>query len=191
MIRALLTALVLACPSVAAADSGLYPEAAPEDAAFVRFVGLDVPSVDFDGHRFTLDPEASDAYIPVSAARLDAVAPGSFLTVTSGPDGPRAIAEGPRPDRSKIYLFVINASDTPVSLQVAEGEVPVITDIAGGQAGSRAVNPVQITFAVVSDADAAPLGTFDVTLKRGQNLSFFVGPDGARVIPHRFGPVSR
>jgi len=191
MFRTALTSILILCAaSVSADEGGLYPEAAPEDAAFVRFVGMgDAGSADFAGHRFAWDDDANAAYIPVSAALLDGVDPGSFLTVIPDADGLSAIAETPRPDRSKVYLFLVNTTAQPLSLRVIDGNIPVIADIAPMAAGSRAVNPVQIALGVF-DGDTA-VAEFDVTMKRGQNLSFVARAGGVELIPHRFGPVSK
>ena len=57
--------------------------------------------------------------------------------------------------------------------------------------GLRAVNPVAISFGVFQHGVDAPLATFDVSLRRGQNLTFLADQSGVRLVENRFGPVAK
>ncbi|MEO0390240.1 MAG: hypothetical protein AAF218_04790 [Pseudomonadota bacterium] len=191
MIRTLLliyalAALTFAVPA-SAYDASLYPEAAPEDAAFVRFFDAgDARQVEFAGVTFTLHPDEDGAYIPVSAARLNGVAAGSFVSVVAG----HPIYEGSRSNRAKVHLFMVNATDAPLDLRVVQDAIPVLERVAPMTAGVRAVNPLRITLGIF-DADGTVRSTFDVTMQRGQNLSFVATRHGVQLVTHRFAAVAK
>ena len=175
-----------------ASDNSLYAEAAPDDASFLRFVGFaDAPQASFAGKTFTLNADDRDAYIPVSSAKLTGVTPGSYLTIIRQPSGSAtAIAEAPRPNRSKIALVLVNATDQPLDLRLADGSVAVLDNVAPMSSDLRPVNPVQLALGVFAEDGTTPLATFDVAMKRGQNLTFLADADGIRLIEHRFAAVA-
>lgn len=172
-------------------DTALYAEPAPADAAFVRFIGF-APgtAVDFAGVRFAVPQETATSYVAVSSARLNDVASGTYVSVLPGEAGAalRRVDEPARDSRSKVHLLVLNASAEPVHLSTADGAMQVVGQVAPGQAASRAVNPVAVSLGLFG-ADETVLGTYDVTLRRGQNLSFVVDASGTRLIENSFGPV--
>lgn len=176
-----------------ATDASLYAETPPDDASFVRFSGFgDAPAADFAGRTFTLNADERLAYSPVSAAALTGVAPGAYFTVVRREGGGvHVIEEAPRAAASKVSLYLVNATDQPLELKLADGSVTVIGDVAPMSSGLRAVNPVAIAFGVFRHGDAAPLATFDVALRRGQNLTFLADETGVRLVEHRFGAVVR
>lgn len=189
------TAIVLAHAVTGASaettDTALYDDPAPADASFVRFVGFHDRSTMFAGKVFSLPAENKAHYIPVSAAQLDGVAPGRYITVVNRPgNAPSVIEEAPRDDATRVHLFVINTSDTAVSLRTEDGATAVIDDIAPGVSGTRAVNPIAIILGVFAKGDTTPLATFDLSLRRGQNLSFLARPAGVELIENRFAPVA-
>jgi len=174
-----------------AEDTGLYAEPAPDDAAFVRFIGFaDRADVQFAGHSFDV-PEEQAAYVAVSATRLNGVAAGQYISVVNHPDGHRVISEPARGTRTKVHLFVVNASPEPVSLKLGDGSMTVIDTVAPGTAESRAVNPVSAQLALFAEGQTEALAHFDVALRRGQNLSFVAQTGRTDLIAHRFGPVVR
>lgn len=179
--------------AAAANDTSLYAEPAPADASFIRFAGFeDAQTARFAGKSFDLPASDDLAYIPVSSALLDGVAPGSFLTVVRQADGThKTIPENRRDDAARVYLFLLNTTDQPLDLRLADGSAVVIADVAASTSGARAVNPVAIALGVFTQGAKAPLATFDVALKRGQNLSFIAGPSGVRLVENHFGPVAR
>ena len=178
--------------SAAANDTSLYADAAPEDASFVRFVGFqDQTSAEFAGKVFELGRDVHEAYVPVSSAKLQNVEAGSFLTVVKGQGGETTvIAEDKRSNRAKIALVLVNATDRVLDLRLADGSTPVIQDVASMTSGLRAVNPVQISLGVFDDADGSLLARFDVSMKRGQNLTFLADETGVRLVENRFAAVA-
>lgn len=175
-----------------ATDASLYVEAPPADASFIRFAGFGADkSAEFAGRTFVLNADERLAYTPVSAAALEGVAPGSYVTVVKASGAQHAIDEGPRGEASKVSLYLVNATDQALELRLADGSVTVIGDVSPMSSGLRAVNPVAISFGVFQRGDDAPLATFDVSLRRGQNLTFLADPSGVRLVENRFGPVAK
>ena len=194
MYKYLLKSLAIAsiATQAAALDNSLYAEAAPDDASFVRFLGFDEGAVpEFAGKSFILGEENESAYIPVSSALLQNVPAGLFATVLRGKNGQNTtIIEGPRDVTSKVHLFLVNASDRTLDLRLADNSATVIDAVKTGSAAQRAVNPVAVTLGVFEDGKDTPLAQFDVTLKRGQNISFIADQTGFWMIENRFGTVA-
>lgn len=175
-----------------ATDTSLYAEAPPADASFVRFAGFGADkSAEFAGKTFILNADEKLAYTPVSSSALDGVAAGTYVTVVKANGAHHAIDEGPRAEASKVSLFLVNATDQALELKLADGSVTVIGGVEPMSSGLRAVNPVAISFGVFQRGDDAPLATFDVSLRRGQNLTFLADPSGVRLVENRFGPVAK
>ena len=174
-----------------ATDASLYAEAPPDDASFVRFAGFgDAESADFAGKTFRLNPDERLAYAPVSSAALSGVAPGTYATVVRDASGAdHVIREAPRAAASKVSLYLVNATDSALELKLADGSATVIPGVEPMASGMRAVNPVKISFGVFRHGEDAPLATFDVSLRRGQNLTFLAEASGVRLIENRFGAV--
>jgi hypothetical protein len=191
----LLTAAFCAmCAIQARADeSGLYAKPAPDDASFVRFVGFkDATSTTFAGKTFDLSEEANNAYVPVSSSLLTDIPNGSYITVLRNADGQDdVITEGARDTRSKVHLFLVNGTDTALDLRLADNSATVIDGVGVGQSGQRGVNPLSVTLGVFSHDGQTPLETFEVTLKRGQNISFVADDRGIHLIENRFDPVAK
>ena len=194
MFQQLIKSLAIAslASQAAALDNSLYAEAAPDDAVFVRFLGFDNGAApEFGGKSFVVGEEDTTAYIPVSSAMLQDVPAGLFATVFRGEDGQNTtIVEGPRDVTSKVHLFLVNASDRALDLRLADNSATVIDAVQTGSAAQRGVNPVAVTLGVFEDGTDTPLARFDVTLKRGQNISFIADLTGIRMIENRFGAVA-
>lgn len=177
--------LLTACGGFAA-DNTLYDAPPPEDAAFLRWIEPG-PAPEIYGIA-ALGAEG-DAFHPVSAAATRGAQPGAYYTAARDAAGAVVVIEEPaRPDRSKVQLTLVNLADAPVRLEVAGLAMVVVAETQTGTAAARAVNPVTVTLAVVT-ADGAALGRFDVSLRRGQNMTFVARPDGAQMIANRFGPT--
>ena len=174
-------------------DTSLYAEAAPDDASFVRFVGFEgETAAEFAGKNFQLSNENHAAYVPVSSSLLSDTPSGSYVTVLHVENGQNMIiSEGARDARSKVYLFLVNGTKTLLDLRLADNSATVIDAIGQGQAGHRGVNPLSVKLGVFADGEQTPLETFDVTLKRGQNISFVAEDSGIRLIENHFGPVAK
>lgn len=184
--------LCLSATTGMATDASLYAEAPPADASFVRFAGFDTDtSAEFAGKTFALNAGERLAYTPVSSAALTGVSPGSYVTVVKGQGAYHAINEGPRAEASKVSLYLVNATGQALDLKLADGSVTVIGGVKPMSSGLRAVNPVAISFGVFQRGDDVPLATFDVSLRRGQNLTFLADQSGVRLVENRFGPVAK
>ena len=188
-----LVAASLSAPAWANNDTALYAEAAPADASFVRFLGYgNEDSVQFDGKTFELSADTETTYIAVSAAHLAETAPGSYVTVARRKDGSEVIVhEASRDDAARVYLFLVNASDMALDLRLADGSTPIIQNVEQAQSGVRAVNPVAVSLGVFAHGHDQAIATFDLSLRRGQNVSFVADDTGVRLIENRFGPVLR
>ena len=174
-------------------DTSLYAEATPDDASFVRFVGFEgETAAAFAGKIFQLSNEDHAAYVPVSSSLLSGTPSGSYVTVLRSQNGhDLIITEGARDARSKVFLFLVNGTKTPLDLRLADNSATVIDAIGYGQAGQRGVNPLSVKLGVFADGEQTPLETFDVTLKRGQNISFVADNSGVRLVENHFGPVAK
>jgi hypothetical protein len=193
LFTALCAAALSTCTPALASDTSLYAEALPADASFVRFVGFDgQDSADFAGFTFDLIREDADKYIPVSASYLSNIGSGSFISILRAHNGSiRAIHETSRTRKSKVALLLVNGTDTPLELRLADGSVAVIEDVEPATSALREVNPVAITLGVFAVDQKTPLATFDVALRRGQNLSFLADENGVRMIENQFAPLAK
>ena len=186
IIAALLTFAVSVLPStVTAADNELYDDPPPEDAVFVRWIEEETaPSV--LGIQMPKNP--GDVFFPISAALTDGGRAGSFYTAAVDATGDVLVIREPdRGDRSKVLLTLLNLSDDPARLVLSDQNIDVIGTTDINSAGGRTVNPVTATLSVVT-VSGAVLGSFDVQLRRGQNITFVARPDEADLIENRFGP---
>lgn len=175
-----------------AQDTSLYAEAAPDDASFVRFVGFEAQAnPQFAGKTFDLSTQDQNVYVPVSSAALKDVAQGSYVTVLNTDPQPTIITEATRDVRSKVHLFLVNGTQTSLDLRLADNSAVVVDNVVQNTSGVRAVNPVSVTLGVFPDGSDTPLATFDVALKRGQNLSFVADAHGVRLLENRFGLVAK
>ncbi|MCH2164449.1 MAG: alginate O-acetyltransferase AlgF [Marinovum sp.] len=190
--RSVALLFTLCVPQLAQTDeSVLYDAPAPADAVFVRL--LDVPkaasSIAFGGRILPLMDALADTYTAISASDLSDVAPGGYYSLVSQGDHMAAIEEPPREAVSKVHLIVVNNSLTTVRLIVPGADMEVVGAVEPGASGSRAVNPVNATLAVERISDGTLLEQFDVSLSRGQNVSFIAFKDTARIVKNTFGPV--
>jgi len=181
--------LLLSPTQLLANDEVLYATAPPVDASFVRFVGFETGEViQFSGKDFTMKSDEADAYVPVSSAELDGIPTGSFYSLLKNSNGSIVtIQEGSRDDPTKVVMILLNGSDQALSLGVADGSMEVISDIAASSSGQRSVNPIKIELGVFNKQDSKPIASFDVALRRGQNITFFADRNGVRIIEDRFG----
>ena len=181
------------CSPALAEDNSLYAEAAPSDASFVRFIGYkDAKEAQFSGHTFALPSDADGKYIPVSSALLKNVASGSYVSVLRAADGTQdIITERARTRQSKVAVLLINATEKQLELRLADGSTPVIENVAPASAGQREVNPVAIALGVFEVGARIPVATFDVALRRGQNISFVADHTGIRLIENQFTSATK
>lgn len=178
--------LLASAGALQAADNTLYDAPPPEDAAFLRWIE---PGLAPEIYGIAALGAEGDVFHPVSAAATEGAQAGVYYTAARDADGALVvIAEPPRPDRSKVQLTLVNLAGAPVRLEVAGQDMVVVGETATGTAAARAVNPVAVALTVVT-ADGAALGQFEVSLRRGQNLTFVARPEGAELIANRFGPT--
>lgn len=168
---------------LANSNNALYGTAIPEDAVFVRWLA---PTQNAEAFGAVFDNNVSESrdYVPVSGSALNGAEPGRFYTVTKDV----VIAEPARDDASKVHLILLNAASDPARLVVTTNDAEVIGATVAGQAQARGVNPVSAELSVVTDTET--LATFEVNLRRGQNLTFAVEGDGAYLIENAFAPVA-
>lgn len=178
--------LLASAGALQAADNTLYDAPPPEDAAFLRWIE---PGLAPEIYGIAALGAEGDVFHPVSAAATEGAQAGVYYTAARDADGALVvIAEPPRPDRSKVQLTLVNLAGAPVRLEVAGQDMIVVEETATGTAAARAVNPVAVALTVVT-TDGAALGQFEVSLRRGQNLTFVARAEGAELIANRFGPT--
>lgn len=178
---------VVAAGAGLAGEEALYDTLPPKDAVFIRFLGEPDTKLTVFGSRIPYDPEYGTSYIALSQAELAEPPEGLFHSVL--PDGKTVISEPDRSDRSKVHLFIVNASDGPVRLTVSDGGPEVIAPVQSAAAASRSVNPVSAQLSMERVSDEQVLSDFDLRLRRGQNLTFLATADGGSLIENSFGPV--
>jgi hypothetical protein len=167
------------------ADNELYDAPPPDDAAFLRWIESGKAPEIFGISALGAE---GDVFHPVSAANTEGAEVGAYYTAALSAKGDLVIIEEPeRADRSKVQLTLLNLTGEAVRLVLLEQNADVVVATAPNQAGARAVNPVAAILSVVTAEDEV-LGTFDVRLRRGQNVTFVARPDGAQLIENRFGP---
>jgi len=171
-------------------DEALYGAAVPEDAVFVRFLA-DHPAKDLTAFGWTFETDLEQvAYSVVSASLLPEAPASRFSTVVVTTEGEGIVI--PEPDRtsaSKVHLLLLNATVNAVSLVADGGAIEVIRPTRFGAANIRAVNPIKAEFSVVQVPSQTVLGTFDVSMSRGEDLSFIVTNDGVELVPTSYGAV--
>ena len=179
--------------TVVSAQESLYAETPPDDALFVRVVAPAdaMPSrVALAGVDLTVADAVGTDYMAVSAERIEPTLAGTYHTIVMAADGTAVqITEPARVGASKVHLILINAAAEPVRVIVPGKGMEVVAPVAGAEAAMRAVNPVAAELAVERMSDGAVLGSFDLRLRRGQDVSFVVTDAGVELVEHRFGPV--
>lgn len=165
-------------------EDALYGVPLPRDAVFVRtLVDCPTPQTLF-GRSLTAADLPLDTYVALSAASLDEALPGRYYSLLNC-DTP-IILEPERNDPTKVYVILINGSDDPARLMLEGREVEIIGSTPAGRAAARGVNPAQASVRL----EAGELhARFDLSLSRGQDLTFMVVNAHARLIENRFGPV--
>ena len=191
--RYLLTALLSCSLLTSAQEEGLYAPAPPADAAFVRVLNASeggetttsLGDTDFEALAYgAVSPyrvvlQGATALSAGSVSETVELAAGRFYTVVL--DDAATLVEDPAlENRAQALLVLYNVSEKPVNLKTADGATAVIPDVAPGEVGSIAVNPISVAFGAF--ADETVLAAFDeVQLERGAVYSTFVLPDDTAV----------
>ncbi|WP_147125343.1 alginate O-acetyltransferase AlgF [Shimia ponticola] len=175
--------------ALAEREDGLYGAVVPKGAAFVRVLGASSESLTILGRKVPTTELPEDVYVAFAPGVLPEAKDGAHYTVFEAAGQVLSVVEEPARDKpGKVYLSMVNlGSELPAALSVADGGPEVLGDVAVGAAATRAVNPLSVTLGVSYGSDAT---TFYVVLRRGQNLSFVVLPDGSvEMIKDTYGPV--
>lgn len=171
-------------------DEALYGAPVPQDAVFIRWLGDIAPSsLSVFKYDFSALDIENDAYSAISNAALTGATPGGYYSVATDTNGQTHLIQEPaRNDKSKVHLLLVHADAAagPVQMVLAGTERVVIGETVHGQANARAVNPVAVRMTLAGDVDQSE---FDLTLRRGQNMTVAVIAGNVTVIENRFGPV--
>gem|GEM_PF-1037972 len=183
-----LLCVVLTAPAARAQD-GLYGEAAPDDAAFVRLVNAserdDLGSVWIAATEFSgLDPYTVSPYRPIFPGihRLSIggheteLIPdrGEYYTVVLTADELVVVEdiEHTRPDRAQLVLYNFSPWDG-LELRTAAGDATAVEAVPRGRGRAAEVNPIEIAFAVYHGGELLE-AVGDPGLERGQSYGVFV-----------------
>jgi alginate O-acetyltransferase complex protein AlgF len=187
-----LAGAALTVGGAAFAADDLYAAAPPAGSAFVRVVhakpgaaaaaatvgGKSAGSVAFgQASAYIVVPQGErEAAVGGATSKLT-VAAGGFYTVALTASGVTVVADGTNSNLAKALLSVYNFSGKPtLDLKTADGAQTVVAGVAGGAAGSRAVNPLTTGLLVTSGAETVWTQP-PVTLDRGAAYSLIVlGP---------------
>lgn len=193
-VRELAAALLISLAGQAAvAEDVLYVDTPPDDAIFVRsFIdaGEARDTAGLPGFAVGAIAESGAAFSSLSAAEFGfSEAGGFFALLADGAGAVHLVPEPARADRAKVYLTVLNASDADIRLVEPTQGIEVVAPTPPLSAATRAVNPVDVRLAVESVATGEALGSFDIRLRRGQNVTFLVRADKVELIEDAYGPV--
>jgi hypothetical protein len=179
-----LTTIFTLAPTLGlASNQALYGTAIPDDAVFIRWMGTPEQATSF-GAQFAPELAAGSDYLPISARHLPDAEQGAFYSVIDG----TLVQEPARDDPAKVHLILVNADQGSARVLLAGKDAQVIGETARNAANARAVNPVQAVLAVMLENTL--LGEFDLTLRRGQNVTFFVQDGVVHLIQNGFAPVA-
>jgi hypothetical protein len=179
-----MTALSMA--PFANAESTLYATPPPDDAAFVRWLDASA-SYEAFGYKFANVERPTDfRFFPASGA--EGATPGGYYSRVTAADGTIMLVEEPgRSDPTKVHIVLVNATNGPARLVVADQDAVVIDATELNAAGIRGVNPVTAALAVQSADGAVEYGRVEVTLRRGQDITIVARDGGVELIEDRFG----
>jgi hypothetical protein len=192
--RRLATALTVCFAGQASvAQDVLYADTPPDDAIFVRsFIDADEArdTAGLPGFAVGAIAKGGAAFSSLSAAEFGFPEAGGFYAlVADEAGGLHLVPEPARADRAKVYLTVLNASDTDVRLVEPTQGIEVVAPTTPLSAAARAVNPADVRLAVENVATGESLASFDIRLRRGQNVTFLVREDEVELIEDVYGPV--
>lgn len=191
----LLLSLVL--PVGVAQERGLYGAAAPEDAAFVRYVnvstrgatGFPVGATSFGA----LGPGSAGPYRPVSpgiyllgrgARQQELIAAvGAYYTIALDADAITILEDKRHEDAARAQIIFYNLTpDATLSLRTADGRTQVIDPRDPGTAGSVVVNPIRVELAVYDTASGEAVARLEpLALESGQSYGVFAFDEAPEV----------
>lgn len=175
------------------ADEALYDEVPPDDAIFIRAFIDEADAQEVDGLPASVVAQIAESdgiYASLSAGEFSFPEPGRFYAILADAAGAlHLVPEPQRADRSKVHLILVNATGEEVRLTAPDHGMEVVAPTAPLSAAGRAVNPIEVVLAVETPASGTVLETLDLRLRRGQNLTIVVGPQGVELVENAFGPV--
>ncbi|MBO6792242.1 MAG: alginate O-acetyltransferase AlgF [Dinoroseobacter sp.] len=164
-------------------ESGLYDAPLADDAAFVRFVGFEGAELPFVFDQPQPAGLLSEGqYGVISADATPDADPGQYYTVIPKADGtPEILTEPARTSTAKVSLQLLNLTDGPLSLKLADGSTAIVEGVAPGAIGAREVNPVKVPVQVF--AGEKGLGdAVELLLQRGNDPTLIAGSSGITVL---------
>lgn len=158
----------------AMAQDALYDDPLPQDAAFVRAIGLEMTQF------FGVDVPADlgEDYAVLTANSVEGIEPGQYVTLLAYGT---VLIEAERGTGSKVLVQFLNLTEATASLALADNSVTIIGDIAVNSIGAREVNPVKLPMAAYA-GDAVIGEAFELTLERGKNPTIIADASGSRVL---------
>ena len=192
----LLSSLVVSAP--ASADE-LYPAAPPKDSAFVRVIQASAEArpgaaqvgdqslgvVEFgDITSYVVVPHGQHATVLGTASGTLRFSAGEFYTVVAHGSGLKAI-EDPRSTslaKANIYLYNFTA-EAGAKLTTGDGKVEVITGVAAGAQGDRAVNALTTDLSVwLGETRVATFPAISLERSRAYSAVLTAAPDGPKAV---------
>lgn len=188
----------LVCSAPALADE-LYPAAPPKDSAFVRVIqaSSEVTSspakvgdqslgkVEFgDITSYVVVPGGShDASLGAVSSTLEFSA-GEFYTVVASGSALTLIQDPRSTSLAKANIYLYNLTDQPsAKLTTGDGKVEVITGVAGGAQGDRAVNALTTDLAVwLGETRIATFPAVSLERSRAYSAVITAAPDGPKAV---------
>jgi len=136
---------------------------------------------------FSMQAFADDTSLYAEVAPDDA----SFVRFVGFTDTATAEFAGKDFDLPKEALNAYVPVSSSLLNDVPNGSYFTVLRTGQGQSGKRGVNPLSVTLGVFADDAQTPMLTFEVSLKRGQNISFVADDRGIHLIENQFGPVAK
>lgn len=161
-------AALIALP-VLAQDDALYAPAPPAGAAFVRVINATTDKGDAAvgaGDAVSIGIGEATPYAVVEDDTVSvalgghsadvAAADGTFVSVVMRAEGePLVLVDAANESRGKATVTLYNLTDAAgLALKTGDGTIEVVTPVAPGASGSRAVNPLSIGFKVFDGTEA-------------------------------------
>lgn len=191
-----LSSLVLSTRAMA---EDLYPPAPPKDSAFVRIIQVDAsakpgPAKVGAQDLGTLEPGGITSYVVVpggsAETQLGALSAtltystGEFYTVAPVAGALQVIQDARNTSLAKASIQLYNFTDQPdAKLTTGDGTVEVITGVAAGAHGDRAVNALTTDLAVwLGDQKVASFPSISLERSRAYSAVLTDSPDGPTAV---------
>lgn len=192
---AILTLSILATPSYAAGDQGLYDAAPPADAGFVRIINASdnaLTSVFINGSDLGgMEAKSVSEYAIATQGTVNVksdnnmavskeIKAGEYYTAIFG-TGHDTIIDDTKvtnPGKAVISFYNLSDKDTATLVSITH-KADIFKDVTKSSATGREINAVTVGLAVKSGEEELAI-IENIELKRQENTSvFLVGKDGA------------